>query len=331
MAQSKDQLNSRAHEGSQHVSANIDLTRQALDRTIDAIEGKLTPSQILIEGLDLLRSGSTSGATKIFGLARAHPVPVAIIGVGVGMMIREVSAAKGNGQEAPGGYASGYGYGVSGYGAPMGYSTPEAVAHTAHDARDAVASKAQAARSTVSEAAHTAKDAVAEAAHSARETVAEAAHATREKAAAVIETAEERAAGLKERARVQVRDARIGFWQTLDRQPLVVGAAAVAVGLLAGLLAPSTRCEDEMVGEKRDELLARAREKGREVVEKGKHVVGAAVETARTEARQEGLTPGAIKEKVRKVAEGTVETAKSEAQREGLTGARSPADDSSSR
>jgi hypothetical protein len=101
MAQGKDQLNDRAGSGSQHVRANIDLTRQAMDRTIDAIEGKLTPGQILLEGLTLLRSGSASGASKVVELAREHPLPAPIIGVGVGMMIKEMGSKKTEGLSAP--------------------------------------------------------------------------------------------------------------------------------------------------------------------------------------------------------------------------------------
>jgi len=133
-----------------------------------------------------------------------------------------------------------------------------------------------------------------------------------------METVEERAARLRERARVQVRDAKIGFWQTLDQQPLVVGAAAIAVGLVAGLLVPSTRREDEMLGDKRDELLDRAQQRGRDVMEKGKMVAQTAVETIKSEAEQQGLTPDSLVEKARSIGRDAVDQAKSTAQREGL-------------
>jgi vacuolar-type H+-ATPase subunit H len=388
MDQGKDQLST--HAGSQQVRANIDLTRQAMDRTIDAIEGKLTPGQLLLEGLSLLRSGGASGANKIVELAREHPVPAAVIGVGVGMMIREASQKKeGNGGRA--GYRAGYGYGAptGGYAEAGGYAEPgtygyegtpgyrygaaggvraygyddgpesgsrlretagsvghaasaakEKVTEAAHQAREAVSGSVHEARETVAEAAHTAKDTVAGAAQSARETVAgaastaretvsEAAHAAREKVAGAVDTAretaregvnrlEERATRFRERAHVQVRDAKIGFWQTLDQEPLMMGAAAVAVGLVAGLLIPSTRREDEMLGERRDEMVSRAQERGREVLEKGKQVAQTAVQTLKTEAEQQGLTPQAIAEKAKAVGRDTLEQVKSEAKKEGL-------------
>jgi hypothetical protein len=117
---------------------------------------------------------------------------------------------------------------------------------------------------------------------------------------------------------VRVRDAKIGFWQTLDEQPLVVGAAAIAVGLVAGLLIPGTSREDEMLGETRDKMWQRAQEKGRDVLQKGRYVAEAAVETLKAEAQQQGLTPSAIADKVRTVAHDTVDQVKQDAQREGL-------------
>jgi len=342
MAQGKDQLDDRSQAGSQQARANIDVTRQAMDRTIEAIEGKLTPGQLLMEGLNLLGKGGTTGASKLVELARDHPVPAAVIGVGVGMMIRDAATKKTEGGRMPAaGYASGYGYegGFPGVtprthgdgparpaGAPRAVQeAKERVTEAAQSARETVSQTVHDARDTLAEAAHTAKATVAEAAQSAREKVSDVAGAAREKASTVAEaaretldTVEERAVRLRENAHVRVKDAKIGFWQTLDEQPLAVGAAAIAVGLVAGLLIPGTSREDEMLGDKRDEALRRAQEKGREVLVKGKHVAQAAVETLKTEAEQQGLTPAAIAEKVRTVGRETAQQVRQEAQKEGL-------------
>jgi hypothetical protein len=73
-----------------------------------------------------------------------------------------------------------------------------------------------------------------------------------------------------------------------------------------------------MLGETRDEVWQRAQEKGRDVLQKGRYVAEAAVETLKTEAQQQGLTPSAIADKVRTVAHDTVDQVKQDAQREGL-------------
>jgi hypothetical protein len=320
MAQGKDQLG--------EARANIDVTRQAMDRTIEAIEGKLTPGQLLMEGLSLLGRGGATGANKLVELARDHPVPAAVIGVGVGMMIRDAASKKTDvGRMPPAGYAAGYGYdgGFPGVSARTYDEGPGVASRTVHDAKERVSHTLHDARDSVAGAARSAKETVGEAAHTAHEKVAGVVEGAREKASAVAETAretmdkvEERGARLRERAHVRVKNAKIGFWQTLDEQPLVVGAAAIAVGLVAGLLVPGTNREDEMLGETRDEMWQRAREKGRDVLQKGKHVAEAAVETLKTEAQQQGLTPSAIADKVRTVAHDTVDQVKQDAQREGL-------------
>jgi len=305
MAQGKDQLEDRSPMGSQQARANIDVTREAMDQTIDAITGKLTPGQLLMEGLSLLGKGGTTGANKIVELAREHPVPAAVIGVGVGMMIRDAANKKpAEGRAAAGGYASGYGYegGFPGV-TPRAYDEGTPAPGRVHEAKEAVGQAAQTAREKVTDVVEAAREKAAAVAETARETA---------------ETVEERAARLRQRAHVRVRDAKIGFWQTLDQQPLVVGAAAIAVGLVAGLLIPGTSREDEMLGETRDEVLRQAQEKGRDVLRKGRYVAETAVETLKTEARQQGLTPSVLAEKARTVAHDTVEQVKQDAKREGL-------------
>ena len=100
-------------------------------------------------------------------------------------------------------------------------------------------------------AAGTAKDAVV----GAKDRVVDATGAARERAAELSWRA-------RERARYQTRQARVGFWETMEERPLALGAAALALGVMAGLMIPSTRKEDELMGETRDRLMERAKEVG---------------------------------------------------------------------
>lgn len=58
--------------------------------------------------------------------------------------------------------------------------------------------------------------------------------------------------------------------QAVAEHPLLIGALSLLAGALVGLALPSTRREDELLGDSRDEVLASARATGREAVEKGK-------------------------------------------------------------
>jgi uncharacterized protein DUF3618 len=77
-----------------------------------------------------------------------------------------------------------------------------------------------------------------------------------------------------------------------ERNPVGLAIGGAAVGFIAGLLAPSTRIEDERIGPMADDVKASAAEAGREAVERGKDVVqevgSAAVETAKERGREQG-------------------------------------------
>lgn len=76
--------------------------------------------------------------------------------------------------------------------------------------------------------------------------------------------------------RQRARQANNGFHHMLEENPMAVGAMGIAVGAMLGAMLPSTRKEDEMIGEASDDLvddakslakrgLDRAAQAGREV------------------------------------------------------------------
>jgi ElaB/YqjD/DUF883 family membrane-anchored ribosome-binding protein len=73
-----------------------------------------------------------------------------------------------------------------------------------------------------------------------------------------------------------------------QENPLGLAVGAIAVGFLAGMLVPSTRVEDEHIGELADDVKERAKETGQEALEHGKQVAQDAVETAKDSAQSHG-------------------------------------------
>jgi len=75
------------------------------------------------------------------------------------------------------------------------------------------------------------------------------------------------------------------------------GLIAASLGLAAGLAVPSTQKEGELVGEKRDELVDKAREivseKKEQAKRVAKRVVSEAKSTATQAAKEEGLAGSA--------------------------------------
>ena len=73
-----------------------------------------------------------------------------------------------------------------------------------------------------------------------------------------------------------------------EENPLGLAVGALAVGFLAGMLIPSTRIEDERMGELSDEVIDRAKETGQEALERGKQVAQEAAQSAQETARESG-------------------------------------------
>jgi hypothetical protein len=79
--------------------------------------------------------------------------------------------------------------------------------------------------------------------------------------------------------------------QMARSNPLGAGLAGIAAGFLVGWLLPSTRMEDEKLGEASDRMKDAAMEVGKEALDRGKHVAQdaatAAADVVREEAPQE--------------------------------------------
>jgi ElaB/YqjD/DUF883 family membrane-anchored ribosome-binding protein len=71
-----------------------------------------------------------------------------------------------------------------------------------------------------------------------------------------------------------------------QENPLGLAIGGIAVGFLAGMLAPSSRVEDEKIGPMADQVKDQIKETGQEAMERGKDVAQQAAETAKDAGRQ---------------------------------------------
>ena len=71
-----------------------------------------------------------------------------------------------------------------------------------------------------------------------------------------------------------------------QQNPLGLAIGAVAVGFVAGLLLPSTRVEDEKLGEASDSVIEKVKETGQEALEHGKQVAQDAAQTAKESGQE---------------------------------------------
>ena len=75
---------------------------------------------------------------------------------------------------------------------------------------------------------------------------------------------------------------------TAERNPLGLAIGAAAMGFVAGLLIPSTRMENERMGEISDRVVDAAKDTAGDALERGKQVAQDAAETAKESGRQQG-------------------------------------------
>jgi ElaB/YqjD/DUF883 family membrane-anchored ribosome-binding protein len=72
----------------EEIQAEIERTRGDMDATLNAIEQRLTPGQMVDQGLDYLRnSGANEFVSNLGGSVKHNPLPVALVGIGIAWLM----------------------------------------------------------------------------------------------------------------------------------------------------------------------------------------------------------------------------------------------------
>jgi hypothetical protein len=75
---------------------------------------------------------------------------------------------------------------------------------------------------------------------------------------------------------------------TAERNPMGLAVGAAAVGFVVGLMIPSTRVENERMGDMSDRLIDAAKETAGDAVERGKQVAQDAADAAKESGKEQG-------------------------------------------
>ncbi len=77
-------MNGNGQRAPREILAEIGRTRGDMDATLNALERRLTPGQLVDQGIDYLKSsGVKEFASNLGGSVRDNPLPVALVGIGL--------------------------------------------------------------------------------------------------------------------------------------------------------------------------------------------------------------------------------------------------------
>lgn len=345
-------MNPNQPPATEAIRSDIDVTRRRMDETIDALGERMQPRHLLDEALGYFRrtdeqgnshlsnmrekftSGAGNAMHAVTDTIKQNPLPALLIGAGVAWMVynsRRDSTATGYSEyltdtdddiiydpDAHLDRPLEYPPSTSGI-SEAGWSE-SAVGQPVAGASD---SKLGRIKDGIGSAASSAKDKLSHAGEAAREKMSALRQAAGEKFSAARVRAGEIGSRVKQRSGEIYTAGRERVVTTADHHPLETGLVCLAAGVLAGLALPTPSPVNRRLGPTADRLRERARESGREMLQKGKHVASAAMSAAKQEAQQQGLTPEGLREKAGAVAERAKEAGQSTAREEGLATGRS--------
>ena len=278
-----------AERSSDQIQRDIERTRAEMSETIDALEQRLSPGDLVDELWNRVKAGETG--TNIGATVRDHPVPLALMGLGLGWLAIE-KATGSRTEELRARYgSSGEGTYARAEGRVGPYRGDEVIdADLRYDAHDGVGDR-------IGEAAEGLKDRVTGVGSEVRDRLGEVTGQVRDRFSAATESARERMYEMGDRSAVggdggpdmgeRARRLRDGassrmdharetmhrresqleqtFHSLLDTYPLALGAISFGLGLAAGASVPTTRREDALMGEASDSLREEVKGTAREV------------------------------------------------------------------
>lgn len=329
------------------VEREVQQSRAKVERTLDQIQDRLSPGELVDQAVTYLRrSGGSEFARNLGQSVKHNPMPIALVAVGLAWMMMSGRRTDDHGlgrsdywdddfvewdddlvgdepQASP--VYSTVHRPLSG-GAAESWNGERDLGHVGDDDHgDGVADRAWDTLRRGQDRADELVDRARGAASDAAEGVTARTGAISRKARQSMASARHGVRDARAHAARYGRRARQGMLETFYQQPLVLGALGVAVGAALGAALPPTDAEDELMGDTSDRIKRRAEATGREQVAKARATAEAAVAAGRAEADRQGLSADAaktaadsVRNKVERVAEAATEAAKDQADKEDL-------------
>jgi hypothetical protein len=279
-------------KSSAEVEREVEATRGQIDRTVEALKDKMQPKELFDEATRIMGGTSNKVLTTVVEQAKENPIPIALIGAGIAWL----ALSQGRRNKGYDTY-SGQGY----YETYEGYDEDGGLkSKIKSKAREAV----QAAKSGI----HTAKDKVSGAVDTARTSTADGVGSAKTRASGLVGSVQTRASDIGQRAQAR-------YQETLDTEPLIIGAIGLAVGVAIGASIPATRTENRYIGPHRDKLVGRGRDLAKTSLQEARTVAERAYGQVKDELHRQTGPEGegsTLKDKAKALADAGVSTVRDE-------------------
>ncbi len=296
----------------QAMDAATEATEQARDAALEVVDHAIEEAKAAIRELTDQARGAVREATvgrvermasktgqsaqgfrsSVITTIKQNPGPAALTGLGISWLFLSGRSAGSQGQSTQySGYQTTGSAGSGGYGGYSGQQGSQSgtgtVGQVAGQVQDTVGSAVNQAQATAGQVVDQVQGAAGQVANQAQETAGQVVDQVQGAAGQVTHQVQ----GVAGQVTHQVQTLGSRVRQAVEQNPLPAGALAVVLGGVAGLAAPKTAREDQVLGEARDAVVSSAESTAQGVVQKVQRVAEEAEEAAEKEARYQGLTP----------------------------------------
>lgn len=250
----RNQIDIESQKDPETLEREIDQQRADISHIVEELENKLSPGELIDKAMGYAKGNGGEFFGNLAHTIKANPVPTLLTSVGLAWLM----AGQDRDPYRSTTLTSGAGRGKTSSGPSMG---------------DKLSQKSGDLKGKAGQMEHQAADSMHHAGDSMRQARDRASGALHDTSHRLSESGHHAADSLRGGA----RRARSGFDRLRHEQPLALGAIGIAIGALLAASVPPTRREDELLGERSDEMTDELRHKAEEQYErvsaKGEQVV----------------------------------------------------------
>jgi ElaB/YqjD/DUF883 family membrane-anchored ribosome-binding protein len=288
MNRMNDEFRRDSAKSPQQLEREIDATRAELLATLEELEHRLSPTDLINQVWSQFRRHGGEYGGNLGRKLKENPMPALLTSIGIAWMM-----ASANGREHDGAYRSRM---HAGNGNGNGSSRLRGTGSRIRETGDRVGERVREGMRGVRQRIHGAReraDGVRESFRHRADEARDGMLSARERMSSSGHHMRERTHSMSSSARYRAQRARSSFGNLLEEQPLLLGAIGLAAGVIAGAALPPTEQEDRAFGRARDRALERAKRAGAEGARRARERVEEAAESTKNAMQGEdtGTTP----------------------------------------